>query len=158
MTAKQPETGQCHFILQITSQRLLVEYNNWPYLIVDVLTELEASDFSAKERVSFGLSEESGLNRLIKQAYELLGLIAFLTTGPDETRAWNLKRGSKAPQAGGVIHTDFESSFIKAEVIDWEKLVEAGSFTKAKENGWLRTEGKDYIIKDGDVIEIKAGA
>jgi len=142
----------------VEAKAVFTDNNNWPYLIVDVLTELEASDFSAQERVSFGLSKESGLNRLIKQAYELLGLIAFLTTGPDETRSWDLKRGSTAPQAGGVIHTDFESSFIKAEVIDWEKLVEAGSFTKAKENGWIRTEGKDYIIKDGDVIEIKAGA
>lgn len=131
--------------------------NNWQYLLVDVLTELEASDFSKQERVSYGLSEESGLDKLIKQTYQLLGLITFLTTGPDETRAWDLKQGSKAPQAGGAIHTDFESSFIKAEVIDWQKLVEANGFTKARENGWIRTEGKDYIVKDGDVIEIKVG-
>jgi GTP-binding protein YchF len=95
--------------------------------------------------------DDSGLNKLIKASYNLLGLITFLTTGADETRAWTVKRGSKAPEAAGVIHTDFEKGFIRAEVINWEKFIEAGSEANAREKGWIRTEGKDYIIQDGDV-------
>lgn len=95
--------------------------------------------------------EESGLDKLIKAAYEILGLITFLTTGPDETRAWTVKRGAKAPQAAGVIHTDFLKGFVRAEVINWRKLIEAGSEAKARELGWIRTEGKEYAIQDGDV-------
>jgi len=98
-----------------------------------------------------------GLNQLIQKAYEILGLISFLTTGEDETRAWTIKKGSKAPQAAGAIHTDFEKNFIRAEVINWEKLLEAESWSKAKQKGWLRLEGKDYIVEDGDVIEIRHG-
>ncbi|MDP2708829.1 MAG: redox-regulated ATPase YchF [bacterium] len=94
---------------------------------------------------------QSGLDKLIKAAYDILGLITFLTTGADETRAWTVKRGAKAPQAAGVIHTDFEKGFIRAEVIDWRKLIEAGSEAKARELGWIRTEGKEYAIQDGDV-------
>ena len=96
---------------------------------------------------------EKGLDDLIKKSYELLGLETFLTTGEDETRAWTIKIGSTAPVAGMAIHTDFRDKFIRAEVVAYEKLIEAGSFVKAKEKGWVRTEGKDYIVKDGDVIE-----
>ena len=96
---------------------------------------------------------ESGFDDLIKQSYKLLGLETFLTTGEDETRAWTIKIGSTAPVAGMAIHTDFKDKFIRAEVINWEKLLEAGSHAKAREKGWIRTEGKDYIVKDGDVIE-----
>lgn len=96
---------------------------------------------------------ESGLNDLIKQSYNLLGLETFFTTGEDETRAWTIKIGSTAPVAGMAIHTDFKEKFIRAEVINCEKLLEAGSHAKAKEKGWVRTEGKDYVVKDGDVIE-----
>lgn len=96
---------------------------------------------------------ESGFDELIKQSYKLLGLETFLTTGEDETRAWTIKIGSTAPVAGMAIHTDFKDKFIRAEVIAYEKLIEAGSRAKAKEHGWIRTEGKDYIVKDGDVIE-----
>ena len=88
----------------------------------------------------------------------MLGLITFLTTGEDETRAWTLKRGVKAPQAGGVIHSDFEANFIRAEVINWQDLLSAGGFGKAREQGLLRTEGKEYAVRDGDVITIKHGA
>lgn len=95
--------------------------------------------------------EESGLDKLIKASYSLLGLITFLTTGPDETRAWTVKAGSKAPEAAGVIHTDFQKGFIRAEVINWEKFIEAGSEQAAREKGLIRTEGKDYLIQDGDV-------
>jgi len=95
--------------------------------------------------------EESGLDKLIKAAYKILGLITFLTTGADETRAWTVKNGTKAPQAAGVIHTDFSKGFIRAEVINWQKFIEAGGEVKARELGWIRTEGKEYIIQDGDV-------
>ena len=96
---------------------------------------------------------ESGFDDLIKQSYKLLGLETFLTTGEDETRAWTIKIGSTAPVAGMAIHTDFKDKFIRAEVIATEKLLEAGSYAKAREKGWVRTEGKEYIVKDGDVIE-----
>ena len=96
---------------------------------------------------------ESGFDELIKQCYKLLGLETFFTTGEDETRAWTIKIGSTAPVAGMAIHTDFKDKFIRAEVIACEKLLEAGSYAKAREKGWVRTEGKDYIVKDGDVIE-----
>ena len=121
------------------------------------------------------LSEENSVNELIKKAYEILGLISFLTTGEDETRAWTIKKGSKAPQAAGTIHTDFENKFIRAEVINWEKLLAAcpstspsamssgpnGSgqqqscWNEAKQKGWVRTEGKEYEVKDGDVIVVR---
>ena len=97
----------------------------------------------------------TGLDNLIKKSYELLDLITFFTTGKDETRGWTIKRGSTAPEAGRAIHTDFRDKFIRAEVIEWNKLLEAGSFASAREKGWLRTEGKEYIVKDGDVIEFR---
>ncbi|MEK7200623.1 MAG: DUF933 domain-containing protein [Patescibacteria group bacterium] len=96
-----------------------------------------------------------GLNELIKKAYEMLDLITFFTTGEDETRGWTIKRNSTAPEAGRAIHNDFKDKFIRAEVIEWDKLLEAGSYASAREKGLLRTEGKDYIVKDGDVIEFK---
>jgi len=95
----------------------------------------------------------AGLDNLIKASYDLLNLITFLTTGEDETRAWTTRRGSTAPEAGRAIHNDFKEKFIRAEVVSYEQLVEAGSFAKAREKGWVRTEGKEYIVQDGDVIE-----
>lgn len=95
--------------------------------------------------------KESGLDRLIKAGYELLGLISFLTAGPQEVRAWTIKKGTKAPQAAGKIHSDFERGFIRAEVIAYEDLMACGSYTVAKEKGLVRLEGKDYIMQDGDV-------
>ncbi len=97
----------------------------------------------------------TGLDSLIKKAYEVLGLITFLTTGEDETRAWTIQRGSQAPEAGAAIHTDFRDRFIRAEVIHCDKLMEAGSYAAAREKGWVRTEGKEYVVKDGEVIEFK---
>lgn len=94
---------------------------------------------------------------LSKKAYEILNLISFLTTGEDETRAWTIRRGIKAPQAAGVIHTDFENKFVKLEAVSYEKFVEAGSWIKARENGWLRIEGRDYVVQDGDVVVVKHG-
>ena len=95
----------------------------------------------------------TGLDKLIQSSYDLLGLITFLTTGEDETRAWTTKRGSTAPEAGRSIHNDFKEKFIRAEVVACDKLLEAGSYVKAREKGLVRTEGKEYIVKDGDVIE-----
>ena len=132
--------------------------NNWQYIIIDVLTELDSASFSKEERESFGLSIDLQLDKLIKECYGLLGLITFFTTGSDETRAWTLKNGGTAPEAGGVIHSDFEKNFIKAEIVFWKDLVEARGFVGAREKGFIRTEGKEYLIKDGDVIEIKSGA
>jgi hypothetical protein len=131
--------------------------HNWPDgLVVDIDAKLEAEIASLPEEEQadyvkeLGL-KESGLDRLIKAGYELLGLITFFTTGSDETRAWTVKKNSKAPVAAGVIHTDFLKGFIRAEVINWEKFVEAGSEVEARAKGLMRTEGKDYEIKDGDV-------
>ena len=98
---------------------------------------------------------ENGFDDLIKKSYELLGLETFLTTGEDETRAWTIKIGSTAPVAGMAIHTDFKDKFIRAEVINWQSLLDAGSYSNAKAKGLVRTEGKDYIVKDGDVVEFK---
>lgn len=94
---------------------------------------------------------------LVKKAYEILDLISFFTTGEDETRAWTIKKGVKASEAAGTIHTDFEKKFIRAEVINWQKLLEAGSWSAAKQKGWLRLEGKDYIVQNGDVMVIRHG-
>jgi ribosome-binding ATPase len=98
---------------------------------------------------------EKGLNDLIKKAYETLNLITYFTTGEDETRGWTIKRDSTAPEAGTAIHTDFRDKFIRAEVIEWDKLLSVGSYAAAREKGLLRTEGKEYIVKDGDVVEFK---
>jgi len=94
-----------------------------------------------------------GLDNLIKASYDLLNLITFFTTGEDESRAWTTLRGATAPFAGRSIHTDFQQKFIRAEVVSCEQLIQAGSFAKAREKGWVRTEGKEYVAKDGDVIE-----
>ncbi len=127
------------------------------YVVVDVGTEYEAEDLKKEDRVALGLSELSGTDILIKKSYELLGLTTFLTTGQDETRAWTIKRGDKAPRAGAAIHSDFEDKFVKAEVVFWQDLLKAGSYAKAREMGLVRTEGKEYEVKDGDVIEFKHG-
>lgn len=96
--------------------------------------------------------KQSGLDMLVSACYSLLGLISYLTAGEKETRAWTITKGTKAPQAAGKIHTDFEKGFIRAEVVDWQILLECGSYTAAKEKGKVRSEGKDYVIKDGDVV------
>ncbi|MBR4971722.1 MAG: DUF933 domain-containing protein, partial [Oscillospiraceae bacterium] len=96
--------------------------------------------------------EESGLDRLIKASYALLGLISYLTAGEDECRAWTITKGTKAPQAAGKIHTDFERGFIRAEVIAFEDLKTLGSMANAKAQGKVRSEGKEYVMKDGDIV------
>ena len=95
--------------------------------------------------------EESGLDRMIKTSYALLGLISYLTAGPDEVRAWTIKRGTKAPQAAGKIHSDFERGFIRAEIVAFEDLKACGTMAAAKEKGLVRSEGKEYVMNDGDV-------
>ncbi len=123
-------------------------------LVICAKTEDELSTLTKEEAQEYmealGITE-SGLDRLVKASYTLLGLISYLTAGEKEVRAWTIKQGTKAPQAAGKIHTDFEKGFIRAEVVDYEILVENG-FVKAKEMGKVRSEGKDYVVKDGDVI------
>lgn len=136
-----------------------VEETSASFVIVDAGFEGEIRDMSAEEKEVFradaGLEGDGGINHLIVAAYDLLGLITYFTTGEEETRAWTIERGSSAPEAGTAIHTDFREKFIRADVILWEKLLEAGSRAVAREKGWIRTEGKEYIVADGDVIEFK---
>ena len=125
---------------------------------VDARIESELSELAPEEKGSFRAElgvKDDGINDLIIESYRMLGLITFFTTGSDETRGWTIKTGSTAPEAGAAIHMDFKEKFIRAEVIFWENLLTAGSYTHARERGLLRTEGKDYIVKDGDVIEFK---
>jgi GTP-binding protein YchF len=118
--------------------------------------EEEVAQFNDAEAIEFLKSlglEETGLNRLIKAAYEVLGLISYLTTGEIETRAWTIRRGTKAPEAAGKIHTDIQKGFIRAEVISYADMVACNGRAGARDAGKLRAEGKDYIVQDGDVIE-----
>ncbi len=130
------------------------------YVIVDAHVEHDlkglAHDDKTDFRREYGLFED-GIDALIRAGYDLLNLISFFTTGEDETRAWTIKKGSRAPQAGAAIHSDFETKFIRAEVIDWQKLLESGSRAAAREKGLIRTEGKEYVVQDGDVIEFLHG-
>jgi ribosome-binding ATPase YchF (GTP1/OBG family) len=103
------------------------------------------------------LAVAEGIPELIKKAYQVLNLESFFTTGEDETRAWTIERGTKAPQAAGVIHTDFEQKFIRLEVVACDKLLEADGWGQAKQKGWMRLEGKDYVVQDGDVIVVRHG-
>lgn len=139
------------------AQKLNVQDHN-KVIPVCAKLEQELADLSLEESVeyleSLGVTD-SGFNSLIRAAYETLGLITYFTAGPKETRAWTVKRDATAPQAAGVIHTDFEKGFIKADVAHWEDYVTAGGDVKAKERGLMRLEGKDYIVKDGDVMYFK---
>lgn len=115
--------------------------------------ELAGLDEEDKQlfREEYGI-KQSGLDQLVSACYDLLGLISYLTAGEKETRAWTITKGTKAPQAAGKIHSDFERGFIRAEIVDWKVLLECGSYVAAKEKGKVRSEGKDYVIKDGDVV------
>ena len=123
--------------------------------VISARTEEEISELDEEEKKEFldalGL-KESGLEKLVRASYDLLGLMSFLTAGEDECRAWTIKKGTKAPQAAGKIHTDFERGFIKAEVINYQDLLDNGSIAAAKEKGIVRIEGKEYVVQDGDVI------
>ncbi|MBI2610169.1 redox-regulated ATPase YchF [Candidatus Giovannonibacteria bacterium] len=122
-------------------------------VILDLKQEFEVSELSKEEKRELGVA--SDLGKLIVKAYEILNLISFFTTGEDETRAWTIPKGSKAPRAGRAIHGDFENKFIRAEVIGAEDLLASESIAKAREKGLMRIEGKDYVVKDGDVIEFR---
>ncbi|MFA9289381.1 MAG: DUF933 domain-containing protein, partial [Weeksellaceae bacterium] len=106
---------------------------------------------------TYGL-EETGLNRLIQEAYKTLGLISYLTAGEKEVRAWTITRGMLAPQAAGVIHTDFEKKFIKADIVQYADFLAAPGWVKAREKGMVQTVGRDYVMQDGEVVEFKIGA
>jgi len=120
---------------------------------LDLQFESEIAEMNEDDAKEF--KRDSYLPNLIKAAYDLLDLITYFTTGEDETRGWTIKAGWSAPQAGSAIHTDFEEKFIKAEVINWQKLLECGSWANARTKGFLKTEGREYIVEDGDVIEFK---
>ena len=125
-------------------------------IAVSAQIEAELAELEGEEKMAFladlGI-EESGLDKLIKSSYSLLGLISFLTAGPKEVRAWTIRRGTKAPQAAGKIHTDFERGFIRAEVVAFADLLREGDRNKVKEKGLLRSEGKEYVMQDGDIVE-----
>lgn len=129
------------------------------YCIVDAKIEDELKDFEGEERATFaselGHSGDDGIKTLITAGYNLLGLEVYFTTGVEETRAWTIQKGSTAPIAGTAIHTDFKDKFIRAEVINWKMLLDAGSYAEARAKGLVRTEGKEYVVQDGDVIEFK---
>ena len=138
--------------------RDFLERSGAKWVIVDAGVENDLSDVHDDERADFrrelGVNND-GIDDLIKTGYALLDLISFFTTGKAETRAWTITRGSTAPDAGAAIHTDFRDKFIRAEVVHWDKLLEAGSYPKAREQGILRAEGKEYIVQDGDVMEFR---
>jgi ribosome-binding ATPase len=134
---------------------LVPELENKQHVKIDIKIEEELEQMTNEEIKELGL--KTGLNELIKKSYELLGLITFLTTGEKETRAWTIKKGSTAPEAGTAIHNDFKNKFICADVIAWDELLNYGSMSKAKEAGKVKQVGKDYIMQDGEVVEFKIG-
>ena len=140
---------------QVASVREFAAKENSEVFVICAQIEQEIAELDEDEKKMFledlGL-KESGLEKLIRASYRLLGLISYLTTGPDETRAWTITEGTKAPQAAGKIHTDFERGFIRAEVVSYDNLVKYDGMNGAKEKGLVRSEGKDYVVQDGDVV------
>ncbi|MCM1984164.1 redox-regulated ATPase YchF [Lyngbya confervoides] len=135
--------------------RAIAQPDQAQVVVVSAQVESELVDLPAEDRADFLASlgvEEGGLQSLIHATYELLGLQTYFTTGPQETRAWTIRLGTKAPQAAGVIHTDFERGFIRAETVAYQDLVDCGSMTAAKDRGLVRSEGKDYVVQEGDVM------
>jgi hypothetical protein len=139
----------------VAQVRQFAKENNSEVFVICAQIEQEIAELEEDEKKMFledlGLTE-SGLEKLIAASYHLLGLISYLTAGPMETRAWTIKEGTKAPQAAGKIHTDFERGFIRAEVVHYDDLMSCGSHNAAKEKGLVRLEGKEYVVKDGDVV------
>ena len=139
----------------VAAVRDYAKNNNSKVFVVSARIEEEISQLSDEEKSEYlealGIAE-SGLDKLIAASYDLLGLLSFLTSGEDETRAWTIKKGTKAPKAAGKIHSDIERGFIRAEIINYQDLLDCGGMTAAKEKGLVRLEGKDYVIRDGDVI------
>ena len=125
-------------------------------LCVKIEEELSALEGEDKREMLEALGlEESGLDKVIKASYDLLGLMSFLTAGKKEVRAWTINKGTKAPQAAGKIHSDFERGFIKAEIVSYNDLITNGTYQKVKELGLVRLEGKDYVMQEGDIVEFK---
>ena len=141
--------------IYVQNVREFAEKENSEVFVICAQIEQEIAELDEEEKAMFledlGLSE-SGLDKLISASYRLLGLISYLTAGKQETRAWTITKGTKAPQAAGKIHSDFERGFIRAEVVNYQDLLDCGSYSAAKEKGLVGLEGKDYIVKDGDVI------
>ena len=148
------------FVYNVDENNLKLKTQNSKEELVFINAKIEAelADLSDEERDEF-LAElgikEPGLNTLIREAYDLLGLQSYYTAGEKEVRAWTIKKGDTAPQAAGVIHTDFEKGFIKADVVNWQDLVDLGGWSAAREKGKVRLEGRDYIVQDGDVMVFK---
>src|SRR5699024_524532 len=138
--------------------RAFAEKEEAEVVVISAKVESEIAELDGEEKQMF-LEElgipESGLDQLIRATYQLLGLATYFTAGEQEVRAWTFKKGTKAPQAAGIIHTDFERGFIRAETVSYEDLLDAGSMTVARERGRVRLEGKEYIVKDGDVIHFR---
>ncbi|MCW1888497.1 MAG: redox-regulated ATPase YchF [Candidatus Moranbacteria bacterium] len=135
------------------TETLTPELEAYPHVKLDIKIEEELIEMTDEEAAEMGM--QSHIPTLVTEAYKLLGLMTYFTTGPEEARAWTVKVGSTGPQAGAAIHGDFEEKFIRAEVIGWEALLEAGSWSSARDKGTLRLEGKSYIVQDGDVIVFK---
>lgn len=158
------------YVFNVSEQQLLAgwqpdeglksAFGNASFVVMCNKLELTLSESTPEDKKEF-MAEfnlpESGLDRLIKESYRTLGLITFLTTGPDESRAWTAHTGDPIPRASRAIHTDFEKLFIRAEVINWKNLLECGGYAAARAKGLVRTEGKSYIVQDGDVVEILIG-
>ena len=141
-----------------TRLREFIKSSGSEFVEVDAKVEQELSELEAADKVEFKKElgvEDDGVNDLITAAYKLLGLMSFFTTGESETRGWTIKQGSTAPEAGAAIHTDFREKFIRAEVVSYNDLISCGSYAAAREKGLLRTEGKEYVVQNGDVIEFK---
>ena len=148
-----PDDGESNE--QVQAVRKFAQENGSEVFVICAQIEQEIAELDEEEKVMFledlGL-KESGLEKLIKASYSLLGLISYLTAGETETRAWTIKKGTKAPQAAGKIHSDFERGFIRAEVVNYQDLLDCGSYAAAKEKGLVGLEGKEYVVKDGDVV------
>ena len=129
-----------------------IEESGYEYVVLDAKTEDDIRDMSAEEKAELREGSD-GISDLIQKSYKLLGLMTYFTTGEEETRAWTVKVGSTGPEAGAAIHTDFKTKYIRAQVINWKDLFDSGSMSNARAKGLIRTEGKEYIVKDGDVIE-----
>ena len=144
-----------HSCAYVQEVRNYAQEQNSEVFVICAQIEQEIAELDDDEKKMFledlGL-EESGLEKLIKASYRLLGLISYLTAGEPEVRAWTITKGTKAPQAAGKIHTDFERGFIRAEVVAYDDLIECGSHNAAKEKGLIRLEGKDYVVQDGDIM------
>jgi len=155
ITHEVKTTGRLLDLNLLTLKRQIYLLNGVPDDVPAAL--LEKIKSLGADHIVADLSQADAIPELVKEAYKVLNLISFFTTGEDETRAWTIERGTKAPQAAGVIHTDFEKKFIRLEVVAWDKLLTAGSWAASKQKGWLRVEGKEYVVLDGDVLEVRHG-